>query len=158
MRMSMIARRSVVLPALALVAACASPAPQRDAGPPRTAAPFTPAAALALVNAYRAESGAAPVRLDPALARAAESHSRAQQAARRMSHDVGASFTERLAANGIAGRAAVENVAWGQRSLGEVMEGWKRSPGHASNMRDTGVTRMGIAEAGTYWTLIMAGD
>jgi uncharacterized protein YkwD len=85
---------------------------------------------------------------------AARSHSRAMQAAGRMSHDAGASFHSRMAAAGLNG--AAENIAAGQRSLEEVMEGWRNSRGHAANLAAAGVTRMGIAVVGGYWTLILA--
>jgi uncharacterized protein YkwD len=152
-----ISRRLAAAMLLGALGACAGPA-SRPTGPARAVAPFTPETALALVNAYRAEHGVPPLRLDPALASAAASHSRAMLAAGRMGHDVGTEFTARLAAHGVVGRAAAENVAYGQRSLAEVMEGWKRSPGHAANMRLAGVSRMGIAEAGSYWTLVLAGE
>jgi uncharacterized protein YkwD len=145
--------------AVVLAGSCSGGVPERrTGGAVRTAVPFTTENALSLVNAYRGESGLSPLRVDAALMEAARRHSLAMQAAGRMSHDVGEDFSTRLAAAGVVGRAAAENVAWGQRSLSEVMEGWKRSPGHAANLRNGAVTRIGIAEAGTYWTLILAGD
>lgn len=153
-RQTTMSRRVAAAALLGALAACGAPASRT--GPARAVAPFTPEAALALVNAYRAENGVPPLRLDPALAAAAASHSRAMLAAGRMGHDVGTEFTARLAAHGVLGRSAAENVAYGQRSLAEVMEGWKRSSGHAANMRLAGLTRMGIAEAGSYWTLVLA--
>lgn len=151
--------RAIALIASLSLAGCAGGAPERTASlTARAAVPFTPHGALALVNDYRAQNSLGPLRLDASLMQAARSHSLAMQAAGRMSHDVGGDFSARLAAFGIAARAAAENVAWGQRSLSEVVEGWKRSPGHAANLRNGGVTRMGIAETGTYWTLILAGD
>ena len=120
--------------------------------------PFTPQNALARVNAYRQSQGAPPVRLDPVLMRAAAAHSKAMEASRTMSHEVGGEFSTRLAAFGVGRVAAVENVAAGQRSLDQVMESWRNSSGHAANLRNPAMTRMGIAVAGGYWTLIMTAD
>jgi uncharacterized protein YkwD len=147
--------------AAAMGAACASAPPQRAAfaRAQNMASPaFTSDAALADVNAYRRAQGVGAVRIDAALMNAAAAHSRAMLSAGVMSHDVGGGFEARLAAAGIGPAAAVENVAAGQKSLAEVMEGWKRSPGHAANLRNAAMTRMGIAAAGGYWTLIMAGE
>jgi uncharacterized protein YkwD len=130
----------------------------RQAANAAAAATVSPSAALASVNAYRAANGLRPVTIDPQLMQAAASHSRAMQAAGQMSHDVGGSFTSRLSAHGVGRGAAVENIAAGQRNLQEVMTAWQNSSGHAANLRNSSVTRMGIAVSGGYWTLIMAGD
>ena len=121
-------------------------------------APFSPQNALSRVNAYRQSQGSPPVRLDPNLMQAAASHSRNMQSASTMSHDVGGSFASRISSFGVGRTAAVENIAAGQRSLDEVMESWRRSSGHAANLSNGSMTRMGIAVSGGYWTLIMAGD
>lgn len=111
-------------------------------------------AMLQAINAYRQQSGAAPVRLDGGLAGAALSHSRTMASTNNFSHDAGGSFGQRMA--GIGARGAVENIAMGQRSIPEVMQSWANSPGHAANMRNPNMRRMGIAKVGPYWTLIMA--
>jgi uncharacterized protein YkwD len=130
----------------------------RQAANSASSASVNPSAALASVNAYRAANGLGPVRLDPQLMQAASSHSRSMQSAGQMSHDVGGSFSSRMSAHGVGRAAAVENIAAGQRSLSEVMTAWQNSWGHAANLKNSGMTRMGIAVSGGYWTLIMAGD
>jgi uncharacterized protein YkwD len=144
---------------LALGGCLSSPAPKasRPAAVIRSI-PFTPQNALSRVNAYRQAQGVPPVRLDPVLMRAAASHSKAMEASGTMSHDTGGEFSARLASFGVGRAAAVENIAAGQKSLDEVMQGWRNSSGHAANLRNPAMTRMGIAASGGYWTLIMTAD
>jgi uncharacterized protein YkwD len=147
--------------AAAVLAGCnSSPAPQQAARPvvAAQAVPFSAQNAMGLINAYRAENGLGPVRVDPILMQAAQSHSRAMEAAGQMSHDVGGSFNSRIMAANIGARYAVENISSGRRNLGDVIQSWKSSPAHAANMLTSSVTRMGIAASGSYWTLIMASD
>jgi uncharacterized protein YkwD len=144
---------------LSLAPAGCVPAPTASRSiAPIPSIPFTPQNALSRVNAYRQSQGAPPVRIDPVLMRAAASHSKAMEASRTMSHDVGGEFSSRLASFGVGRAAAVENIAAGQKSLDEVMEGWRNSSGHAANLRNPAMARMGIAASGGYWTLIMTAD
>lgn len=121
--------------------------------------------AAAMVSQYRAAHGLGPVRSDPVLTRAAQQQAQAMAAAGVMSHDVGGSFSSRLAASGIGVSSAAENVAAGQRSLREAMASWQASSGHSANLLLSGATRMGIARVdapgkpyGVYWAMIIAGE
>jgi uncharacterized protein YkwD len=111
-------------------------------------------AMLQAVNAYRRNAGAPPLALDSLLNGAALRHSRTMAASNTLSHDVGGSFGSRMAAIGVRGGA--ENIAAGQRNVPEVMASWSGSPGHAANMRNPAMRRMGVAKVGAYWTLILA--
>ena len=58
---------------------------------------------------------------------------------------------------GIRFSAAAENIAYGQRTPAEVMNGWMNSPGHRANILSKTVTQIGVGAAkaanGTlYWT------
>ncbi len=58
---------------------------------------------------------------------------------------------------GIRYTAAGENIAMGQRSAAEVMNGWMNSPGHRQNILNANFTQIGVGYAvksnGTpYWT------
>lgn len=58
---------------------------------------------------------------------------------------------------GIRYTAAGENIAYGQRSAAEVMNGWMNSSGHRSNILNANYTQIGVGYAvdsrGTpYWT------
>jgi uncharacterized protein YkwD len=59
-------------------------------------------AATAKLNAYRAEKGLNPLRLDPALSAMAERQAQAMAQSGTMSRDVDGSFSGRLAASGIS--------------------------------------------------------
>ncbi len=142
------------------VALALSGVAEASAAAPRKSPTSLSASAAAEVSRLRAASGLAPVRPDPALARAAEAHAAAMARAGVMSHDVGGSFSSRLAAAGIATTQAAENVAMGQRNLAEAMASWTASSGHRSNMLMRSATRIGLGRAegpgGPYWTMILA--
>ncbi|MGL4243417.1 MAG: CAP domain-containing protein [Beijerinckiaceae bacterium] len=126
------------------------PTPGPRPPPVSTGGGVSASAALQAVNAYRQQSGAQPVSLDPQLNSAARAHSQYMAQRNNLSHD---NFQQRMAALGRG--ASVENVAWGQNSVPEVMNSWRNSSGHAQNMRNPTMRRMGIAKVGAYWTLIM---
>ena len=44
-----------------------------------------------------------------------------------------------------------ENIAFGQRSINEVMQGWIKSPGHCENLMNPRFKEVGVAEINTYW-------
>jgi uncharacterized protein YkwD len=44
-----------------------------------------------------------------------------------------------------------ENIAQGQMSIAEVMDGWFKSPGHCRNLMSPGFKEIGIALYNTYW-------
>jgi uncharacterized protein YkwD len=132
------------------VTAPSQPGPAPQPRPVNTGGGVSASAALQAVNAYRRASGAAPVSLDGQLNAAALSHSRYMAQANNLSHD---GFAQRMQALGRGG--GVENVAMGQSSVPEVMNSWRNSSGHAANMRNPAMRRMGIAKVGPYWTLIL---
>lgn len=44
-----------------------------------------------------------------------------------------------------------ENIAWGQRSIREVMDGWIKSAGHCRNLMNRAYSEVGIAMENYYW-------
>jgi uncharacterized protein YkwD len=44
-----------------------------------------------------------------------------------------------------------ENIAFGQNSITEVMNGWIKSPGHCKNLLNPQFKEIGVAENHTYW-------
>lgn len=44
-----------------------------------------------------------------------------------------------------------ENIAQGQQSIAEVMDGWFKSEGHCRNLMNPGFKEVGVAEYKTYW-------
>ena len=49
-----------------------------------------------------------------------------------------------------------ENIASGQTSIAQVMEGWLKSAGHCKNIMDARAKEMGAARTGNYWTQVFA--
>lgn len=102
------------------------------------------AAVAALVNAARRDAGLSELELDADLCAAAQA--RAQEIAQSFSHtrpDGSSCFTI-LEEFGISYRAAGENIAMGQRTPGEVMDGWMNSSGHRANILNGTFTSIGV--------------
>lgn len=53
--------------------------------------------------------------------------------------------------NGYKSFAVGENIAWGQSSIDEVMDGWFKSPGHCKNLMNAQFKEVGVAENHKYW-------
>ncbi|WP_428933890.1 CAP domain-containing protein [Streptomyces sp. ACT015] len=130
------------------------------------ASPLTPeglartaAEVVDLTNAERARAGLRPLAVDPLLRVAAQAHSADMVARAFYSHTSpeGGQPWDRAAAAGATRRSIGENIACGQRSAAEVVEGWMNSPGHRANILTADFTHIGVGfegggAAGTYWT------
>lgn len=121
--------------------------------------------ALSMLNQYRAQSGIAPLALDPQLSRIAQDYAKKMAAADKMGHDVdGHSLLgTRLKSYGYQFANAGENVAAGYHTLAEAFSGWRQSPPHDRGMKDPEMNLMGIATAynpnskyKVFWCLILA--
>ncbi|NGO43734.1 CAP domain-containing protein [Streptomyces ureilyticus] len=119
----------------------------------------TAADVIALTNAERASAGLPPLAPDPLLTMAAQAHSADMVARAFYSHTSpdGSEPWHRAAAAGSTRRTIGENIACGQRSPSEVVQGWMNSPGHRANILKPAFTHIGIGfagggAAGTYWT------
>ncbi len=117
-----------------------------------------------LINAYRKEKGLKPLKLNPELTEAAKGHSRDLSKWDRISHygSDGSNPWDRVKRAGYKARLAAENVGTGQVDFGEVMKGWKESPGHNKNLLLNDADHMGIAlvqdpktEFKSFWTLVI---
>jgi uncharacterized protein YkwD len=102
---------------------------------------------LSAVNAARAKAGCTPLRTDPALMAAARSHAKAMAEQNFFGHTGkdGSRFSTRIKRQGYSFRAAAENIAAGQKSAGQVMQGWLNSAGHRRNILNCKLTETGIA-------------
>ena len=112
-----------------------------------------------LTNRERTRHGLPPLTVDPRLTAAAQAHSSDMIARAFYSHTSpdGSQPWDRAAAAGASRRSIGENIACGQRSPAEVVEGWMNSPGHRANILKPDFTHIGIGfagggSAGTYWT------
>ncbi|WP_037671893.1 CAP domain-containing protein [Streptomyces afghaniensis] len=135
------------------------------------ARPLTPdglagvaAAVTDLTNRERTRAGLPPLAADPLLTAAAQAHSADMVARDFYAHTApgGSQPWDRAAAAGSTRRSIGENIACGQRSPAEVVEGWMNSPGHRANILKPGFTHLGVGfagggRAGTYWTQLFGG-
>ncbi|WP_244188725.1 CAP domain-containing protein [Streptomyces yokosukanensis] len=135
------------------------------------AAPLTPdalshtaAEVVALTNTERGRAGLPPLTVDPLLTVAAQAHCADMVARDFYDHTApdGSQPWDRAAAAGSRLRTVGENIACGQRSPAEVVDGWMNSPGHRANIlkREFGHIGVGFAgggRAGTYWTQLFGG-
>jgi len=75
----------------------------------------------------------------------------------------GHSPADRVRAVGYREKVVGENIAYGPKSVEEVVQGWLDSPGHCENIMDPRFAEMGIAYAtgrsgrhGLYWVQVLA--
>ncbi|WP_371526027.1 CAP domain-containing protein [Streptomyces sp. NBC_01283] len=135
------------------------------------ASPFSPqglaewgAAVLRLTNAERTAAGLRPLSPDPLLTVAAQGHSADMVARAFYAHTSpeGGEPWDRASTAGSTHRAIGENIACGQRTPAEVVDGWMNSPGHRANILKPSFTHLGVGfagggSAGTYWTQLFGG-
>jgi uncharacterized protein YkwD len=131
----------------------------------RPVQPLDPEAALAAVNAFRAENGLKPLVLDARLSRAAAMQSEAQAERSWIGHygAGGSTARDRARRAGYPAKIASENVASGQKSFGDAMRFWEQSSGHRTNLLRPNVSAIGVAMAKNksgraYWTLVLDGE
>ncbi|MGW7070562.1 CAP domain-containing protein [Streptomyces sp. NPDC054855] len=121
-------------------------------------------AVLRLTNAERTAARLPPLSPDPLLTAAAQAHSADMVARAFYSHTSpdGGEPWHRASAAGSTHRAIGENIACGQRTPAEVVDGWMNSPGHRANILKPSFTHLGVGfagggSAGTYWTQLFGG-
>jgi uncharacterized protein YkwD len=115
---------------------------------------------LELTNQERAKEGLQPLRASAKLFQAARSHSTNMASQGQMAHELdGKNPGDRLREVGYVGSNWGENVAAGQRTPAEVVEGWMNSEGHRRNILNPQYTEIGLGIAGGdrggyYWTQV----
>jgi uncharacterized protein YkwD len=127
--------------------------------------PLDAEAALASINAFRAENGRNPLVLDERLCRAAAMQSEAQSGRSWIGHSGSDGSTAKARARraGYPAKIASENVAAGHKSFSDALSFWKQSSGHRTNLLRPNVSAVGIAMTKTksgrpYWTLVLGGE
>lgn len=110
-----------------------------------------------LVNQERTKAGLSPITADSTVQAAAQV--RAQEIEQSFSHTRpdGSSFDTALRQQGAQFNGCGENIAWGQKSPQEVMNGWMNSAGHRANILNAKYTKIGVgyhqnASGTNYWT------
>ena len=117
---------------------------------------------LSLVNQVRQENGTGTLTWCPALVRSSLAHSQDMSSRNYFEHDSpdGGTVGDRTIDAGYQYRAVGENIAFGQRTVREVMEAWIDSPGHFENLISPAYEHIGYAEfagrldgsSGKFWT------
>lgn len=131
-------------------------APPERLTPTGVAAPTVGELAIVRVmNAVRAANGVAPLRVGPALTRAARAHS--LDMARRGYFEHGA-FVQRLRRFGVRAPYIAENLATGTTPISAraIVRLWIESPPHRRNLLDPGFRRIGVGVAGSSTRLVTA--
>ena len=102
-------------------------------------------AVLALVNKERKAAGLGTVTLYDELCKVADV--RPKEIVKSFSHTRpnGTSCFTAFKENGVAYRYAGENIAYGQKTATEVMNGWMNSTGHRANILNKNFGKIGIA-------------
>ncbi|MFD4371905.1 CAP domain-containing protein [Streptomyces sp. NPDC058486] len=114
---------------------------------------------LSLVNAERAKAGCGPLTANATLTRAAQGHSDDMAARDYFDHTNpdGDGPGERVTAAGYPWSTYGENIAMGQTTPEQVMEGWMNSPGHRANILNCDFKELGVGvhtNGGPYWTQV----
>lgn len=88
----------------------------------------------------------------------ADEHAKDMEQMNRMQHtgSDGSDSGTRLTRNGYRWRAVGENIARGQTSISQVVNGWFDSPGHCRNLMSANFTEFGMARSGLYWAQVFA--
>jgi len=134
----------------------AAPPPEKGASD----SPPLPPELVELIDAHnreRAEAKLKPLAASEALVAAARIHARDMAEHESMSHEGsdGSKPVERISKQGYEGRRTGENIAWGAKSVPEVMKTWLNSPPHRANIlgdfSEIGVAREVSAKGAPYW-------
>ncbi|HKI22580.1 MAG TPA: CAP domain-containing protein [Gaiellaceae bacterium] len=102
---------------------------------------------MSAINRARARHGAPPLRIGPALQRAARSHSKTMLRTGNFDHG---DWYSRLRRHGARGRTLGETIAWGVGTEGTaraVVRMWLASPPHRSTLLRRGFRCVGVGVA-----------
>ncbi|MCI8622309.1 MAG: CAP domain-containing protein [Provencibacterium sp.] len=112
---------------------------------------------VSLVNQERKAAGLSPLTANLEVTKAARIRSEEQTVSFSHTRPNGARFSSVLTEAGIDYQGAGENIAYGQRTSQEVMEGWMNSSGHRANILNPDYTEIGVGcyqdpSGRLYWT------
>ncbi|WP_246031838.1 CAP domain-containing protein [Salibacterium salarium] len=116
---------------------------------------------VSLTNAEREKQGLSPLKQDSKLAEVAQTKSEDMSENEYFAHrspNYGTPF-DMLEDFGVEFTVAAENIASGQQTAEQVVEGWMNSEGHRKNIMNENLTHIGIGyeENGRYWTQMFIG-
>lgn len=136
---------------------------QADDAPKSKSKPTADSLVKSLIEAHNEERAAAdlpPLERNEQLEAAAEAHARDMAENEMMSHEGSdkSEPAERVERAGYHYRETAENVARGQRTVGEVITGWMESPKHKKNIlgpySEIGVARVKSKRGESYWCAV----
>jgi uncharacterized protein YkwD len=164
--MSLLTRRGfLVLSSAGLLAACSYSGP--PAGVTTAPAQLSTATITAAINGVRQANGRKALAYNYRLEEAARSQARIMADRDQLSHNLGTSLRQRVTAAGYDG-AVGENVAGGQRTLEQAIQGWLDSSKHRETLLSPRFTEFGLAVAavapgkksryGIYWAFVAGGS
>ena len=109
-----------------------------------------------LTNNERAKAGLQALQIDTKLTQSAQAKSQDMKDKNYFSHTsptYGSPF-DQMKSFGVSYKSAAENIAMGQRTAAEVVDGWMNSPGHKANIMNASYTHIGVglSDSGYYWT------
>jgi uncharacterized YkwD family protein len=109
-----------------------------------------------LTNKEREKQGLAPLEIDAELSKVAREKSKDMATNNYFDHNsptYGSPF-DMMKQYGISYSTAGENIAKGQRTPAEVVDGWMNSQGHRENILNGSFTHIGVGyvEQGNHWT------
>lgn len=110
-----------------------------------------------LVNEERTKAGLSPLTVDRTVTAAAQKRAREIETSFSHTRPNGSGFSTALTEAGVNYRGAGENIAYGQNSAAQVMQGWMNSAGHRANILNGNFTTIGVghyksASGVDYWT------
>lgn len=110
-----------------------------------------------LVNEERRKQGVNSLTLETQLTSAAQIRAKEIEVSFSHTRPNGSSYGTVLTESGISSMGSGENIAWGQRSATEVMNGWMNSAGHRANILNSKYKSIGVgyyvnSSGRGYWT------
>jgi uncharacterized protein YkwD len=113
--------------------------------------------ASAQVNAIRAGANRPALKRSNALDAAARSHANDMASRNFFSHkgSNGATVGKRATSAGYRWCMVSENIAEGYRDQATVIEGWRNSPGHYTNIVSPKAKEYGLANVGDVWVMVL---
>lgn len=110
-----------------------------------------------LVNEERAKAGLSPLTLQKNISAAAQVRAVETETSFSHTRPNGTNFSTALKEAGVSYRGSGENIAWGQKTPEQVMQGWMNSPGHRANILNAKYTSIGVGyyqntRGVNYWT------
>ncbi len=119
---------------------------------------FADRSVLSEVNTLRADAGQGSLTYSAHLEALAQTHADDMSSKGFFSHtgSDGSQLGDRARRVGYGFCFVAENIAKGQRSVAEALQGWIESRGHLRNMLDHRATEMGMAQApGAIWVMVL---